>query len=295
MLIDYFILSLSGLSFISNLSVLIIYTIYPKLFKHPGNYLFIISLLLVFYDIYWATSYPPMHTYIDSILDICYELGVLNCTLYFFVWNYTSVLSLVIIGKSSKYAYCKSRRVLYHISCVVISIAETFGVFFLGSFGISRFRTCFITAGSDGEVIYLIPIVINFPIALMASIMMLFEKNKRDSLRPVALSLLAILITWGVLTLFNLASHFWSQVRGITDYMACLGAVSGLIFTAMRMGNSYTIQKIKRKNKGELALYFQNAATMMVNHSISMSADTMGLTDIDVLGHFLEDNNKQVR
>lgn len=299
MIVDYVILGLSGLSFVSNLFLLIIYLLHQKLFKYPSSCLFILSLLLIFYDIHWVSAFPPLHKLIITTSNTCYAFGLLNTTIYFLVWNYTSVISLVVIGKSASCSdiYCSSRKIYYHISCILISASESLAVFLLGSFGNSRFNTCFIESNSPGEAIYLIPILLNFPVSVLAAMMMIKEKNRRDSIKPLVLSLIAIVVTWGLPTSYNLIGYFSNGfLPEIKNIMICLGASSGFWFTLMRLSNTYTIQKIRRNTK-ETAFYFQHISTMLVNKSMSysMGDDTMGLTDIDMLGNFLEDSNKMVK
>jgi hypothetical protein len=209
------------------------------------------------------------------------------------------VVSLFIYGKVKNWpeTRCKARAFVYSLCAVIISISETAAIFLLGSFGENSIKACEVKDGSPGEVIYFIPIALNFPIVLLAIGLTLREKNKRRSLLPSKLVLISMMITLGASTIIKLICALSTICQTGSPYSDFLLAFSGGLFVLCYLFNPYMLQKLKiiKKSRKEQALYFHANRGLLVNKSLGIGDDdTLEISDVDMLGTFLESSNRKV-
>ena len=185
---------------------------------------------------------------------------------------------------------------IYHICCIIISASETAGIYLLGKFGESKLLTCFIRENSDGEILYLFPVVVNFPIATLSVIMMINKKKRKNSLKPSTIAMISLIITLGFSTILMLIGYFYPEAFIVRYYFEISSCCAGFFFVIGYLCNPYTIKKIKNKNKPSEAFYFQHNSALIVNQTMtySMTVDALKITEIEMLGNFLDDKNKRV-
>lgn len=232
-----------------------------------------------------------------AIDGVCYEYAAFNTAVYFFVWNYSSVLSLQLYGKvvNRSEAYFKHRNLLYHVSCCVISVFEAVAIVILGTLGKTSIQTCFITESSPGEVIYLIPLVLNLPIGILSCFKYFVHDPRIPRYLPACLILLSILITWGVSTFFILINYFFSFSQS-RQYSESSVSLSGLFYLISLIFNKYSLKKLKNSasEAHERVIYFKsNNSSLLLSGPINTSS-MHRTTSIDMLSSYLEDQEKQV-
>lgn len=215
------------------------------------------------------------------------------------MWNYSSVLSLQLYGKlqNRSEAFFKHRNLVYHLSCSVISIFETVAIIILGKFGQTSIQTCFITDSSPGEIIYLIPLVLNVPIGILASLKYLLNPSKEQKYFPACLVLISLLMTWGTSPFFIFLSYFLSLFNN-RFYSECSVSISGLFLLVSLVLNKYSLKKLKN-NKSEVyerVIYFKSNFSLLTSGPInSSSLRLQHSSSVDMLINYLEDHEKIVK
>ena len=207
------------------------------------------------------------------------------------------MLSLQLYGKlhNGPEAFFKHRSLIYHLSCGVISICETIAIIVLGNLGQTSIQTCFITDSSPGEIIYLIPLILNVPIGILASLRYLLNPSKELKYLPVCLVLVSLLMTWGASTLFILLGYFLSLFNN-RFYSEWSVSISGLFLLTGLVFNKYSWKKLKN-NKSEAyerVIYFKNSPSLLSSGPIN-SSGVQRASSVDVLIDYLEDPEKIVR
>lgn len=228
---------------------------------------------------------------------MCFEFSIFNVLVYFFVWNYSTVLCLVIHDKLKNRPVLnhRSRNLIYNISCGVLSISETIAIYLLGKFGESKLQTCFIIEKSPGEIIYLIPLVMNLPIALYSVIIMLKKSHRKNKLIPIAMVLFSLIVTWGLPTIINLIIYFLSSFLIIKPYFECLNASSGLFLTISYLSCSAILIKLKLKKKTiEGTTVYFSSSLLQVNKSLDFSEEVKGVEGNEDFMRYLGSGQKVV-
>lgn len=207
------------------------------------------------------------------------------------------MLSLQLYGKvvNQSEAYFKHRNLVYHLSCCIISVFEAIAIVILGNFGKTSIQTCFITESSPGEIIYLIPLILNLPIGILSCFKYFMHDPRIPKHLPTCLILLSILITWGISTFFILINYFlrFPQSRLYSESSV---SISGLFFLISLIFNKYSLRKLRNNasEAHERVIYFKSSNSSLLSLGPINSSNIHRTNSIDMLANYLEDQEKLV-
>ena len=240
----------SVISLITTLTVIILHAKYPKLLKHPGQYVLVQCICQFIYDLHWCISFPGFDLY-RKVDTICKVEALVMTSSFNLGLMFVTVLGIELCLKfkfKGSIAYFK-RSLFYNLTCILIVAIIDALIFVDGNFYITEFNTCSASSLSS-DMMESIICLISSIIMCFSLLYMVVNKNKNSVkvIKNFAFIIFFVILTW-IFPTSIAYFHKYFYETDLKDAAYLLGTISGTLIGFSRIINYKVVRFIHKKVK----------------------------------------------
>lgn len=240
----------SIISLITTITVIILHIKYPKLLKHPGQYVLIQCICQFLYDLHWCISFPGFNLY-RKIDTICKVEAIVIASSFNLGLMFVTVLGIELCLKfkfKGSIAYFK-RSLFYNMTCISIAVIIDVLLLVEGEFYITEYDTCSVSSFSS-DMMESIMCMISSIIMCFSLIYMILNKNKNSVkvIKNFGFIIFFVILTW-IFPTSIAYFHKYFYETDLKDTAYLLGTISGTLIGFSRIINYKVVRFIHKKVK----------------------------------------------
>lgn len=223
-----------------------------QLRKHPGGLVICQYFSILIYDLHFVlTPLTGMYFLYSSINnEICDCISIVFILAYFLTWNYNTCLAIEVFIKFRKITNTSySRRLkVYHLTSWIIAIILTVLIGYFKSFGRTSYESCFVKKDTAGHYFEIVPILVNFPLIIIFSILSIKSTSKAFEPLMIGLSVsnLLVALTLAMSNIFTFIDMFQHVEEIEIRVGAAIGACSGIVLSGSRLVSRSLYLKLRK-------------------------------------------------